>query len=250
MANNIYLLFEQSATAAQDSTALINSAGAKLSFKSLEEECRQLAAGLAATGIKPGDRVVLMVPPDFTFYALTFALFRAGAVIVLLDPGIGMENIGKCLEAAKPAAFIGSVKAHLGRLTGRWAKDTLKTLITTGPRILRSEVQLDFVRTSAPKGKLQPHAEPGQTAAILFTSGATGKPKGAVYTHEMLYTQAKLLRDYFSIKPGEVSVATFPMFGLFDVALGQTVVLPNMDTTMPAAADPEEIIRAVTANGA
>ncbi|NLO92255.1 MAG: AMP-binding protein [Elusimicrobia bacterium] len=248
MSDNIYGLFEKSAAASPDAPAL-RCGGKTLSFRELESDCRALAAGLAAAGVKPGHRAILLAPPESDFFALAFALFRAGAVVVLVDPGMGMENVARCIETARPDAFVGSVKAHLGRLTGRWGKDTLKTLVTTGPRILRSEMQLDYIR-SLGKNAPSPSAPCGETAAIMFTSGATGRPKGAVYTHSMLYTQAGLLAERFAIKPGEVSVATFPLFGLFDLALGQTLVIPAMDTTKPAKADPEEIIRCINENKA
>jgi acyl-coenzyme A synthetase/AMP-(fatty) acid ligase len=79
-------------------------------------------------------------------------------------------------------------------------------------------------------------------AAILFTSGSTGAPKGAVYEHSMFAAQVEQLRALFDIKEGEVSLATFPLFGLFDVALGQTVVIPDMDFTRPGMVDPMAII--------
>ena len=84
--------------------------------------------------------------------------------------------------------------------------------------------------------------QPDETAAILFTSGSTGVPKGAVYTHGIFDSQVRLLKAMYRIEPGEIDLATFPLFALFAPALGMTSVIPKMDFTRPAAVDPEEII--------
>ena len=87
-----------------------------LSFAQLEEESATLARGLVAAGIGRGMRTVLMVTPGLEFFALTFALFRAGAVPVLVDPGMGTRNLGRCLGSAEPEAFIGVPRAHAARV--------------------------------------------------------------------------------------------------------------------------------------
>ena len=80
-----------------------------------------------------------------------------------------------------------------------------------------------------------------ETAAILFTSGSTGVPKGAVYSHGNFVAQVEMLRRTFSIEPGEVDLCTFPLFALFAAALGMTAIVPRMDFTRPARVNPEEI---------
>jgi acyl-coenzyme A synthetase/AMP-(fatty) acid ligase len=87
--------------------------------------------------------------------------------------------------------------------------------------------------------------EPDEIAAILFTSGSTGPAKGVVYTHGVFDAQVRMLRDTYDIRPGEVDLATFPLFALFDPALGMTSVVPEMDFTRPAQADPQKLIRAI-----
>src|SRR5690349_13959311 len=86
---------------------------AQLTFAELDRLSRQLARGLHRIGIGRGVRTVLMVPPSLDFFALTFALFNVGAVPILIDPGMGVRNLGKCLAEAQPEAFIGVPKAHL-----------------------------------------------------------------------------------------------------------------------------------------
>lgn len=235
------------AAAMPDRPAVI-AGGRSVSFKELEAEISLLASGLAAAGIQPGMRVALMVPPSVEFAALTFALFRAGAVVVLIDPGIGIPAMKTCLAEARPEAFIGVPKAQAARLVLRWARSSLRLFITVGKKWFWGGLTLAEVRRLARSDTPLPPA--GNTAAILFTSGSTGAPKGAVYTHEMFTSQARMLKEYFRIEPGFFSVPTFPLFALFDLALGLTIVLPEMDFTRPASADPAMLSGLINKYGA
>ena len=70
------------------------------------------------------------MPPSPELFAITFALFKAGAIPVFIDPGIGARNMKGCLAEAAPAAFIGIPKAHLARRLLGWGRATLKIFIT------------------------------------------------------------------------------------------------------------------------
>ena len=222
--------------------------GSTWSFARLDQESDSLAHGLAAVGIGRGTRTALLVRPGPAFFALTFALFKAGAVPVVVDPGMGVRNLGTCLDEAEPEAFIGIPRAHLAaRLLG-WARRTLRVRVTVGrPRLfggLFGRLSLDQVRKQGQKDSPFPVVvpEPDETAAILFTSGSTGVPKGAVYTHKIFHAQVELLKKVYGMEPGEIDLPTFPLFALFDPALGMTAVIPHMDFTRPGRVDPENIL--------
>lgn len=252
---NIAAALDKNAKAAPDRPALILATGLKqgevqystYSFAELAAETNALAAGFAAAGITRGMRTVLMVPPGLSFFSLMFAMFKAGVVPVLIDPGMGLSNLKVCLSEAEPEAFIGIPKAHAARLALGWGKSTLKHFVTVGKRLGWQGMTLDAVRKAGQANPLTGTVDtrPDEMAALLFTSGSTGVPKGVVYNHQNFQAQIDGLQSAFAIGAGEVNLATFPPFALFDPALGMTSVVPLMDPRKPAEVNPEYIFDAV-----
>ena len=105
-------------------------------YRQLDEASDRIARGLQEIGIVNGTRTVLMVKPSLDFFALVFALFKVGAVLVAVDPGIGIRDLGKCLAEAEPDAFIGIKTAHIARLLFGWARKTLSINVIADPGII------------------------------------------------------------------------------------------------------------------
>src|SRR4249919_4357461 len=104
-----------------------------LTYRELDTRSDALAAGLARHGISRGVRTVVMVRPTPEFFLLMFALFKAGAVPVLVDPGIDRRALKQCLDEAQPEAFIGIPLAQAARLLLGWARSA-STIVTVGAR--------------------------------------------------------------------------------------------------------------------
>lgn len=218
----------------------------ELNFSELNQQSDRLAHGLNAYGIRRGMKAVLMVTPSIDFFTLTFALFKAGVVPILVDPGMGVRNLKQCFIESQPDAFIGIPKAHLARKLFGWGKGSVKHLVTVGGRSLFGGVTLE---TIAAHGSSEPYEmlmlAQDEMAAILFTSGSTGTPKGVVYSHKMFEAQISALRDDYGIEPGERDLATFPLFSLFGPALGMASIIPEMDASKPITANPEYLFAAI-----
>lgn len=217
-------------------------------YKELDEVSNVIANGLKIHGISKGTRTVLMVKPGLDFFALVFALFKLEAVLVAVDPGMGIKNLGKCLTEAEPEAFIGIRSAHLARLTLGWAKKTISKTVLVGNNLLLGSfiTSLEQIKASAKDKHFQDtKTVAANMAAILFTSGSTGIPKGVVYTHANFTAQHEALKKLYDIQLGEIDLATFPLFALFAPALGMTSVIPKMDFTRPGHVNPKTIITAV-----
>jgi acyl-CoA synthetase (AMP-forming)/AMP-acid ligase II len=220
-----------------------------LTYAELDRRSDAIAAGLVRIGIARGTRTVVMVRPSPEFFLLMFALFKLGAVPVLVDPGIDKRALKQCLDESQPQAFIGIPLAHAARLALGWAKSA-RIHVTVGKRwFWRGETLGHVESLGAKTGSQLADTQPDDVAAILFTSGSTGVPKGVVYRHRHFVAQIAMLRDAFGIEPGGVDLPTFPPFALFDPALGLTSVIPDMDPTRPARADPKKLHDAIARFG-
>jgi acyl-CoA synthetase (AMP-forming)/AMP-acid ligase II len=219
----------------------------EITFQELAYETNCIARGLSAAGFEAGDRVVLMVPPGLEFLTLSFAFLQSGIIPVLIDPGIGMKNLKKCIGEAQPVGFVGITKAHIARALLGWGGSSIRKKITIGPRLFWGGGLLSRIRKKGcsddPPECLEAH--PDDLAAILFTSGSTGISKGVMYTHGNFRHQVEMVRRTFDMQPGEIDLPTFPPFALFNPTLGMSTIIPDMNPTRPAEVDPERIIRAV-----
>ena len=221
----------------------------ELTYAQLDARSDAIAAGLGAYGIGRGSRTVVMVRPTPEFFLLMFALFKAGAVPVLVDPGIDRRALRQCLDEAEPEAFIGIPLAQFARRVLGWAKSA-KKIVTVGPRWAWGGTTLAKIEVrGSGAGPQLADTAPDDVAGILFTSGSTGVPKGVVYRHRHFVAQIELLRNAFGLQPGGVDLPTFPPFALFDPALGLTSVIPDMDPTRPASADPDKLHAAIARFG-
>ncbi len=220
-----------------------------LTFLQLDQASDCLAHGLGQIGITRGTRTILMVKPSLEFFALTFAIFKTGAVPVIVDPGMGIKRMLSCLQESRAEAFIGIPLAHTLRRVSPKYFETVNKWVTVGKRWFWGGPTLEHIYQTPWKPYPVVETMWDETAAILFTTGSTGPAKGVVYTHGMFYSQVMYIQSHFGITMDETDLPTFPLFALFDPALGMTAIIPDMDPTKPAEADPEKIIDAITDQG-
>jgi len=160
---------------------------------------------------------------------------------------VGKKNLLRCLEEIAPEALIAIPKAHAARVLLR-ALPSVKVNVTVGRRWFWGGHRLEDLRADArPYATID--ARPDEPAAILFTTGSTGVPKGALYTHGNFDAQVRALRATYGFAPDEIDLPTFPLFALFDPALGMTAVIPDMDFTRPGHVERENIIQAINERG-
>jgi len=220
-----------------------------LTFRQLDIESDCLAHGLDGLGVGRGVRTILMVKPSLDFFALVFALFKVGAVPVVVDPGMGVSRMLNCLKESQARALIGIPPAHVLRTLAPRYFNSVKTFITVGTRWFWGGRTLSQVRSRYWEPYPMADTRADEIAAILFTTGSTGPAKGVFYTHGVFDAQVRSIRAHFGITPDEIDLPTFPLFALFDPALGMTAVIPDMDPTKPAHVNPERIIEAIFNQG-
>ena len=219
----------------------------QLTFEQLNQEVDHIARGLIELGVQPGHRLALFVPPSLESIALTFGVFRSGAVGTLIDPGMGRSNVFRCLDQCPPDGFIAIPLVHLVRRLKRSKYKNARFNVAVGKSLAAAGVMKygDLIKKGAASTAQLPQTASTDPAAVIFTSGSTGPPKGVCYEHGMFDAQVDLIRDRFGIQPGEIDLPGFPLFALFNIAMQVTTVIPDMDPTRPADIDPLKFIEAI-----
>ncbi len=217
----------------------------QVSFQELDRDSSQLAAGLYHLGTRPGMRVILMVRPSIDFISLVFAMFKAGLVTVLIDPGMGRRNLIRCLQSVDPEGFVAIPRVHAVRTLLRHRFPNARVNVTVGRRWFWGGATLSQLRRrDSTESSLVPTGR-DDPAAIIFTTGSTGPPKGVLYSHGNFAEQARQIQARYQIQPREIDLPGFPLFALFNCAMGVSTVIPDMDPTRPADVDPEKLIEAI-----
>ena len=223
-----------------DRPALIDPQGRRLSFSDLRAQVQALAGGLWDQGLRPGDRVVLLVPMSFALYVSLLALFHIGATAVLIDP---KAPAGDILTRFRPAAMIGSPLAHLLRLK-------IPQLRGLGLYVSTGFVPLRHRRLTRLRGA-PPPLDPGEQhpALLTFTTGSTGRPKAIARSHAFLLAQHAVLRDHMDLTEADVDLPTLPVFLLHSLAGGATCVLADADLRQVGSVDPVRVVAQLQREG-
>jgi malonyl-CoA/methylmalonyl-CoA synthetase len=219
---NLYTLFRARFPADPDPPFLIEPDGAELSYAALDERTGSLAGRLAELGVAPGDRVAVQAGKSVAGLLLYLATLRAGAVHLPLNPAYTAPEVRYFIEDSEPALFVGDPE--------RGADLTLEALVEGA---------------AGPSGGFEdvPRA-PDDLAAILYTSGTTGRSKGAMLSHSNLASNAETLSEAWRFTPEDRLLHALPIFhthGLF-VATNVTLLAGGSMLFLPAF-DLGEIVR-------
>jgi acyl-CoA synthetase (AMP-forming)/AMP-acid ligase II len=246
VAVNIAEIFVGTAKKQGERTGVIEArTGKKISFIQLNRRADGYANYFARKGLCPGDIVILMVRPSVEFVCLALALFKVGTPIVLIDPGMGYKNLLRCIARVRPKYLVGIPEAILFSKIFSAPFQTVAKSFCCGNsfRLLGPDITQEIT----PAGPGYPAYIPTDSdlAAIIFTTGSTGPPKGVRYEHAIFAAQLRLIKEYYKIGPDDVDQPAFPLFALFSAALGACSVIPDMDPTRPARVDPGKFVTTI-----
>lgn len=224
-----------------------------LTFRELESLSNAYAKFFTVNGLRKGMKTLMMVRPGLEMTAAVFAVFKVGAVPVLIDPGMGMRRMFKCIKNIEPEAFIAISLAHWVSVACSKYFSSIKIRFSLGPlppwrpSLKRLDKCITPKKISTIAAQYFPitQTDPDDMAAILFTTGSTGPPKGVIYTHRVFLAQVEIIHQMYGGGPDMIDMSAFPLFAMFAIVMGMPSVIPKMDFTRPADVDPRVIINTV-----
>ena len=215
---NLYAAFRAAFPQDLSRVCLETDKGRAVTYQEIEEQSGRIAALLGKLGVKPGERVTVQVDKSPEALFLYLACLRAGVIYMPLNSGYTAAELDYFLSDARPALVVSTPKAceDMRTLAAKAGCKTVLTLGSDGHGTLTEQAQ-----TLAPRTDVAA-TEPDDVAAMLYTSGTTGRSKGALLTHRSLISNAETLVEAWGFTEEDVLLHTLPIFhvhGLF-VAFG------------------------------
>lgn len=240
MTANVAHLFFEAAARHEKRIALVSAgAGRRVSFGELRRSVENLAGGLTANGFRAGDRALFLLPMSPELYVAVLGALTVGGIAVFVDPWISVRQIARLAAGARPAAVIGTPRAHLLRLLEPQLRHVPISVTTEGfGSVVAARLRFGQLIGSPTMASVPPEA----AALITYTTGSSGAPKGVNRTHAILAAQHQVIREEFPAEPGDVDVTTFPVFALSNLASGVTTVIPRVDLRRIGQANPIAVL--------
>lgn len=238
---NVVELFLAQAKARPGAIALIDRHAGRdrtTTFAELEDESARIATLLAQRGIGAGSPVLLFHPPTAELYAVIIAIFRLGAIAMVVDVSAGRDTLPAACREMPPAALFASGRALLLAVASAPLRGIAVTVTSAGFALgaarLAAARRLPRHEAIAPLG-------PDAPALVTFTSGSTGAAKGAVRTHAILAAQHEALGSV-AAATGERDLVSLPIVVLTNLGNGATSVIPDGDLRRPGAIEASAVL--------
>ena len=231
-------------TRGHDASAVYDGPDGTLSWAELDSRSLVGAHALQFAGLRPGDRVSLLVPPSCELLVAAGAVWKAGGVPVVADASSGIRQLRRLLRAAAPRFVVGTRVTVSLATALRFAPGATRVVVGTSPgtRVpgaiaLEPEVPVPGDCDPVPLGSTD-------VAAIVHTSGATGPAKAVRYTHGALAAQRDVVGPLFDMRPGDAFTTSFGPFMLLAPSLQMTCVRPDFPVERPSALGFDELLAA------
>ncbi len=223
MNENLFALFESRAPADRGKPLLLLEAGASLSYAEADAGSARFASLLATLGLKPGDRVAVQVEKSPEALLLYLACLRAGLAYLPLNTAYQEREVAYFLGNAEPGAVIAQPQSipWLAPLAARLGIHHVLTLDEKGGGTL------PIAARSARASFATVERSGDDLAAILYTSGTTGRSKGAMITHRNLASNALVLHRAWGFRPDDVLIHMLPLFHVHGLFVACHCVLLN-----------------------
>jgi long-chain acyl-CoA synthetase len=218
---NLATILNETALAIPDAT-VHTFMGASTTYRELDEQSGRLAAGLLASGLRPGQVVALQLPNVPQFLTAYFGALKAGMVVLPLNPLLKAPEIEYHLSDSSAAILIGFDSIHQEAAKACELLGVPLYLVSFSQDALPDGIRpvgdlISAAPLSEPGGDIRP-GNADDTAVLIYTSGTTGKPKGAELTHFQLYMNCSVSGQLFGARPDDVTLAVLPFFHVFGLS--------------------------------
>jgi long-chain acyl-CoA synthetase len=184
-------------------------AGTVTSYAELNEQANRIATGLIKTGVKPGDLVAMCLPNATEWIAIYFGIIKTGAVAVTLASSLTGDELTNLVRHANPR-YMFTVESKLPDLEKAKRPDGLEKVISSG-----GDIDLKGIMALGSGSFLAVDRDRSDIAAILYTGGTTGVPKGAMISHEHAHFSAYSIAYYEKSTPNDLALCFLPFNHVF-----------------------------------